>query len=260
MIMVYKHLVLVDKPKGITSHTAVQLVKRTLGASRAGHSGTLDSNATGLLLVALDEARKAMPVLMGLVKEYTGVIRLHGDVPLQDIRRAARGFLGRITQLPPKRSRVVRKEREREVFSFTIAGLKERELKFRLKCQAGFYVRKLAHDLGLKLGCGAHLAELRRTRVGPFSAKDSGLPEKLKKRDLVGLEKALDKVKLKKILVKDLAIKPIRNGSPVKPEFIQKRARVKPGERVGIFNKKGKIIALGLVEKDRIRTDRVFNI
>lgn len=258
--MGYRHVVLVDKPKGITSHDAVQLVKRALGAARAGHSGTLDSNATGLLLVALDEARKAMPVLFGLQKEYTGTIWLHGDVPAKRARQAAGQFLGRVAQVPPKRSRVVRKLREREVFSFRVTGLRGRELKFRVKCQAGFYVRKLAHDLGLKLGCGAHLAELRRTRVGPFSIRGARPPRELKKEDLIRLEAALEKVKLKRVVVKDPALGPIRNGAPVKPEDLARKAKLEPGQQVGIFDRKGNIVALGGAQEGRIKTDRVFNI
>ena len=257
--MVYRHIALVDKPKGITSHTAVQIVKKTLGADRAGHSGTLDSSATGLLVVALDEARKAMPVLMGLPKEYMGIIHLHGDVPVKKVRETAKQFLGKVIQVPPRKSRVVRQPREREVFSFNIMALKDRKLEFRMSCQAGFYVRKFAHDFGTRLGCGAHLAELRRVRVGPFDIKDSLVPERVKKKDLIRLEAALDKIKLKRVVVKDFAVRMIRSGSPVRPGQMLRKVRAEFGERVGIFDRRGSIIALGIAEEGRIRTDRVFN-
>ena len=95
-----RDVILIDKPAGPTSFDVVGLVSGLLGVRKAGHSGTLDPNATGLLLIALGEARKAMPVLAGLDKEYVGVARLHGDADEGGVREALSSFRGEITQVP----------------------------------------------------------------------------------------------------------------------------------------------------------------
>ncbi len=253
-----KGILLLDKPAGITSHDAVQNARKILSAGRAGHTGTLDSGVTGLLVIALGDSRKAIPVLMGLDKEYEGTMRIHGDVSLPGIRKAAKKFTGNIIQTPPVRSRVVRKPRARTVHSFTITGKEGKESGFTVKCQAGTYIRKLIHDLGEKLGCGAHMTQLRRTAVGPFSVEDSVPLDKLRPSDIMPLESALEKVKLKKVLIKVSSVDKVKNGRPVLKEDIEKRDRAREGEVVGIYFS-DKIIALGTVGKDIIKTKRVFN-
>ncbi len=253
-----KGVLLLDKPAGMTSHDAVQEVRKSLSAGRAGHTGTLDSGVTGLLVVAIGEARKAIPVMMGLDKEYEGTMRIHKDVTLAEARKAARKFTGNIIQKPPKRSRVVRKPRPRKVHSFKVTKKRGKDFNFRVNCEAGTYIRKLVHDMGEGLGCGAHMTQLRRIAVGPFPVGDSVPLEKLRPSDVMPLELALKKLRLKKVLVKVSSVEKVRNGMPVLKEDIEKRDRAKEGDMVGIYFS-DKIIALGEARKGDIRVKRVFN-
>jgi len=160
--------ILLDKPLGMRSSQAAVLAGHALGARKAGHSGTLDPGATGVLVVALDGAAKLLGRLMSLDKEYDGVIKLHSDVPAARIAETAKAFVGEVTQLPPRKSAVARKERVKRVYSFDVVRASGREISFHLRCESGFYVRKLAHDFGLRLGTRAQLWTLQRVAVGPF--------------------------------------------------------------------------------------------
>lgn len=253
-----KGVVLVDKPKGMTSFDVVERVCKTLGTKKSGHAGTLDPNVTGLMLIALEESRKAMPVLMGMDKEYEGKMLLHGEVGRKTIEKTFKKFTGEIIQKPPVRSRVARVERKRRIHSLRIIKIKDREIEFKVKCEAGTYVRKLIHDMGESLGIGAHMTELERTKIGPFLLKEAVPLSKLSEKNVTTLERVLERVRLKKIIVKDNAITKIRNGSPVFPEWVTKKERAKEDELVGIFDKGGGIIALGKKSGDKIKTDRVF--
>ncbi len=254
-----KGVVLVDKPKGITSFDVVEMVCETLGIKKAGHTGTLDPNVTGLMLLALEESRKAMPILMGMDKEYEGKMLLHGEVEKGRIEKTFKKFTGEIVQKPPVKSRVARVERKRKVYFLDILRINGREIEFRVKCEAGTYVRKLVHDIGEELGCGAHMTGLKRTKIGPFELKESVPLSKLSEKNVIPLERILERIKLKKITVKEQAIPKIRNGSPVFPEWIVKREKAKENEIVGIFDKGGEIIALGKPLGKKVKTDRVFN-
>jgi len=253
-------IVLLDKSGDLTSMQCVERVKKILRAERAGHSGTLDPKVTGVLLIALNEARKAMPVLIGLKKEYEGKMHLHEDVDKERIRRVARGFVGRITQVPPVRSAVARKPREREIYSFEIIKIKGRDLHFRVGCESGTYIRKLCHDFGEKIGAGAHMTELRRTKINGFSEKECTTIEKLGKKNVIPLERILERIGLKKVIVKRDSVDRIRNGIPAKENDVIKTDRLTENEHVGIYYR-SEIIALGLVRDSKapiIKTDRVF--
>ena len=249
-------VVLLDKPAGMTSHDAVQAVRAVCG-ERSGHTGTLDSGVTGLLLIAVGEARKMMPALVGLDKAYVGTLRLHGKAPKKDLQGAMDSFVGRIVQLPPKRSAVARRPREKRVYSFRAGRVSGRDVRFEARTEAGVYVRKLCHDLGEKLGTGAHMTSLRRTGVGPFRVEDSVTLEEFRKapkKHLLPLESILDRIGLKKIAIKREEEKKVRSGQPIKK--VPKKLR--PGQLVGIFLGR-KVIALGLVQEGQVKVDRVLN-
>ena len=246
-------VILLDKPAGLTSGQAVRKLSQSFGL-KAGHTGTLDGFATGLLVVCLGEARKAIPAFVGLPKTYTGTICLHGKAEKKDISRVFKKFTGKITQIPPRKSAVVRKPRKRVVYSFKPKKVKDRAVEFEVKCEAGVYIRKLAHDAGEALGCGAHLGELRRTSVGGLSVNQAS---KITDPKTHPLEKILDEIGLPKVKVKTSSVKGIRNGAPVKPRDILSKGKLKPGDLVGIFSG-NKIIAVGISQKDKIKTDRVF--
>lgn len=198
-------ILLLDKPSGITSNRALQQARRLFGADKAGHTGSLDPLATGLLPICFGEATKIAGYLLGARKAYAAECRLgvttdtcdsHGAVvevrpvpPLDDaaIRAAMLPFNGRILQVPPvysalkqggvplyKRARrgedVVAPPREVEIFRFDLDARDGDTLHLHVECGSGTYVRSLVRDLGAALGCGAHLTALRRLWVEPFRA------------------------------------------------------------------------------------------
>lgn len=199
---------LVDKPAGLTSHDVVDRLRRHLGIKKVGHCGTLDPMATGLLVIVLGKATKLSEELMSSDKVYAGRIRFgettntydaEGEmvaslpVPpltLEALNEQAAGFVGDLMQPPPMVSAVKVKgvplyklarkglEVEREarlvhVYSFRFTAYAEPVGDFRLACTKGTYVRSIAHDLGGRIGCGAHLAALRRLESGRFSVDEA---------------------------------------------------------------------------------------
>ncbi|MHA2361592.1 MAG: RNA-guided pseudouridylation complex pseudouridine synthase subunit Cbf5 [Candidatus Thorarchaeota archaeon] len=159
-------IVILDKPSGPTSHEVATWVRKILKSDRAGHSGTLDPAVTGILPLGIGNATKAMQALLPAGKEYVCVMELHKDAPEEDIRRVIEEFTGKLYQKPPLRSSVRKVLRVREVYYNIIHQIKGRLVLFRVGCQAGTYIRKLCFDIGEGLGVGAHMRELRRTRVG----------------------------------------------------------------------------------------------
>jgi tRNA pseudouridine55 synthase len=202
-------ILLIDKPAGVTSFEAVRRARRALGTKKIGHLGTLDPLATGLLPLCLNEATKLVPYLMPEPKVYRARVRLGVTTTTQDaagevvatseamptpeeVYRAAVGFVGQLTQVPPIYSarhyqgeRAYRRARRGQavelapqtvtVYELRVEEVALPEFSFTVKCSQGTYVRTLAQDLGEALGCGAHLAALRRLAVGPFRV-DEALP------------------------------------------------------------------------------------
>lgn len=201
-------ILLVDKPPQFTSHDVVARLRRRFGMKRIGHAGTLDPMATGLLIVLIGKATKASQYLVGLDKEYEGTLEL-GSVtdshdcdgrvmatspvpPLTEaeMRAAMAGFLGDQMQIPPmfsaikkdgvplyklarKGQEVEREERFVRIMRFDLLAFEMPRVRFVLACSKGTYVRTVAHDLGQRLGCGAHLVQLRRTGVERFRIENA---------------------------------------------------------------------------------------
>lgn len=219
-------VLLVDKPKGLTSHDVVYRLRRKLSMKKIGHAGTLDPMATGLLIMLIGKATRISQYLMSVDKAYEGEATLgvitdsqdaEGEVmetrpvpPLTEaqLRDAMKGFLGDQYQTPPMHSaikidgvplyKMARKgeEVEREprfirVMAFDLLGFNPPQLTFRLLCTKGTYVRTIAHDLGQKLGCGAHLSALRRTGSGQFRIDQCLTLEALEAMTLPEIEKRL---------------------------------------------------------------------
>jgi H/ACA ribonucleoprotein complex subunit 4 len=262
-----KHVILLDKPDSLTSMQCVERAKALLGCSKAGHSGTLDPKVTGLMLICLDEAVKAMPLFLGLDKEYEGILTLHSDVPEEDLRKAASGFVGRITQRPPVRSAVARVERQRTVHSFQLMGRCGRDALFRVRCEAGTYIRKICSDLGDALGTGAHMAMLRRTAIDGFRVREAVGMEAFGKEPqkyLIPLESALERAGLAKVIIRPESLPKVRNGLPIRMQDMDRADRgIAPGQKVGIYLD-GSVVALGSAAKDYpdgqdlFRPERVF--
>ena len=199
---------LVDKPAGCTSHDVVDRIRRKFGIKKVGHCGTLDPNATGLLIIVLGRGTKLSEKLMSDDKVYEGDIKFgeatdsydtDGKVTatlpvppltLDQLNEAAAAFIGDLQQIPPmvsakkqggvplyklarKGIEVVREPRLVHIFNYRFTAYAEPLAKFRVACTKGTYVRSLAHDLGQKLGCGAHLATLRRVTSGKWDVADA---------------------------------------------------------------------------------------
>src|SRR4030042_5157198 len=158
-----------DKPANCTSFDIADFVRKKLKLRKTSHFGTLDPMVTGVLPIALNRAVKLTGFFLGEDKEYEGIMRIHEDVSLEEIKKIIEEkFTGKIIQLPPVRSRVKRQEREREIKRFELLEKDGKEISFIVECQGGTYIRKLVHDLGESLGIGAHMIQLRRIRAGIF--------------------------------------------------------------------------------------------
>jgi tRNA pseudouridine55 synthase len=210
-------ILLVDKPKEWTSFDVVHAVRRLLRVRKAGHAGTLDPNATGLLIICTGTKTKSVETFIAYEKEYTGTMELgvrtdsfdsEGAVvarhPWEGVSEGAlrvevARMEGRQMQVPPmysaakvagkplyryarKGRTVERTAREIDVKEFTVTALRLPFVDFRIRCSKGTYVRSLVEDLGLHLGCGATLRELRRTRIGPYEVADALTIEDLEHR------------------------------------------------------------------------------
>jgi tRNA pseudouridine55 synthase len=207
-------IIVVDKPVDWTSHDVVLHLRKTLRIKKIGHSGTLDPLATGVLLITVGQATRLFPYLSRLDKTYTGEIRFgqatetydtrgrpvgpeSSDFPEEkELRRTIEFFEGEITQLPPSFSakkvngqpafKLAREGLapnlspvEVKVFRFLMIEYSPPFLKFLIECSSGTYIRTLAHDLGQKLGCGAHLTQLRRVAVGRYTEEEAFSLEKI---------------------------------------------------------------------------------
>jgi predicted rRNA pseudouridine synthase len=160
-------IIVIDKPRGPSSHQVAAWVGTMLGCP-VGHAGTLDPQVSGILLVMLGNAVRLAPLLLKHDKEYICLMRLHKEVDRQRIDAMAEEFSGRIYQRPPRRSAVKRLLRIRTIKKLEILDVQGRLVLFKVECDAGTYIRSLCHHMGLALGTGAHMQELRRTRSGAF--------------------------------------------------------------------------------------------
>jgi tRNA pseudouridine55 synthase len=160
-----------DKPPGPSAHQVAAWVRDLTGQERAAHSGTLDPKVTGCLPVLLGNATRAAQVFDDARKGYVTVLKLHGPAPA-DFDSVVAEFEGPIYQKPPRKSAVARRLRTRTVNRLDVLELEERRALLHVECESGTYVRKLCHDLGLALGTGAHMGDLRRVRTGTFDDTD----------------------------------------------------------------------------------------
>jgi len=167
-ILLSNGVVSLDKPAGPTSHEVATWVRKIVNVNKVGHSGTLDPAVTGILPLGLGDGTKAMQALLPAGKEYVCVMELHDKAPEGEIEDVVNEFTGKIYQKPPLRSSVKRVLRVREIYYNDILEIKGRIVLFKVGCEAGTYIRKLCFDIGEVLGVGAHMRELRRTRVGHF--------------------------------------------------------------------------------------------
>ncbi len=222
----------IDKSSGPTSFNISDFVRKSLGARKTSHFGTLDPKVTGVLPIAINRACKLAGYFLGEDKTYVGIMRLHEEVELEKIREKIKEkFLGEIIQMPPVKSRVKRQLRPRTIYSFELLEKDGTDILIKVKCQGGTYIRTLCNDLGEELGCGAHMLELRRTNAGIFSEHDLDYPivslydfEKAAEEYKKGNEISLRNMIIPGEIVSELfpsievhsgAVKKIFHGSPI---------------------------------------------
>lgn len=209
---------LLDKPRGITSNAALQKVKRLYQAAKAGHTGNLDPIATGLLPVCLGEATKFSQYLLDADKAYLATFRLgrttttgdaEGEILTEspvttgrkEAERVLRGFLGKISQVPPMYAaikhqgrplyayaraglEVARAARPVEIYDLRLEAFRGEEMDVSVRCSKGTYIRVLAEDVGRALGCGAFMSALRRTAIGCFAVNEASTLDDLEAMSL----------------------------------------------------------------------------
>jgi tRNA pseudouridine55 synthase len=224
-------VLLLDKPPGVSSNRALQSARRLFGAAKAGHTGTLDPCATGLLVVLFGEATKFSGALLGADKFYDATVCLgvttstgdaegevlstrEPDVSREAVDRVVASFVGEIDQVPPRHSalkrdgkpyyayaragqEIERRPRKVAVHRLDVRSFDGRTVELEAHVGTGTYVRTLAEDIGAQLGCGGHLAALRRTQVGTFRLADALTPadlEAMSPDDLIGSLRAMDEL------------------------------------------------------------------
>lgn len=251
-------IVNIDKPKGPTSHQVSAYVQQILGLSKSGHSGTLDPKVTGVLPVAFGRATRIVQTILSAGKEYVAIMHLHDPVPDDKLKKVCSRFTGKIKQLPPIKSSVKRRERFRKVYYLNILESDGQDILIQTGTQAGTYIRKLIHDIGQELGCGAHMAELRRTKAGPFKEDTAVTLQDLsdalhyyregKERYLKAIiqppEAAVEH--LPKVWVLDTSVDTLCHGSNLAvPGIAKVESAIGPDESVAIMTLKDELVALG---------------
>ncbi|XP_021725549.1 H/ACA ribonucleoprotein complex subunit 4-like [Chenopodium quinoa] len=255
-----------DKPANPSSHEVVAWIKRILRVEKTGHSGTLDPKVTGNLIVCIERATRLVKSQQGAGKEYVCVARLHSAVPdVAKVARALETLTGAVFQRPPLISAVKRQLRIRTIYESKLLEYDaDRHLVvFWISCEAGTYVRTLCVHLGLLLGVGGHMQELRRVRSGILGEKnnmvtmhdvmdaqwmyDNYRDESYLRRVIMPLEVVL--TSYKRLVVKDSAVNAICYGAKLMiPGLLRFENDVEVGEEVVLMTTKGEAIALGIAE------------
>lgn len=263
-----KGVINLDKPSGPTSHEVDSWVKKILSADKTGHGGTLDPRVTGVLPVGIDQATRVIQLLLEAPKEYVCLMRLHEKVDDCRIAEILREFQGKIFQTPPVKSAVKRELRVRKIYYVHLMEMEGQDVLFRIGCQAGTYIRKYCHDIGEALGSGAHMAELRRTMVGPFQENTLKTLQELKdayhawvededeseiRTTILPMEQAA--AHLPKIVIRDSAVDAICHGADLAAGgIISLNLNIEKGVTVALKTLKGELVAAGesLYKSDEI--------
>lgn len=250
--------ILLDKTRGPTSHQIVAWVKQILNIEKAGHGGTLDPAVSGLLPIALGSATNALQVLLTAGKEYVGIMKVHKPISPRIIKQVCADFVGDITQLPPVRSAVKRVRRKRQIYYLEILEIHEREVLFRVGCEAGTYIRTLCVDIGKKLKTGAQLEELRRTRIGCLTENKAVTLHQLKdayidyteNNDQKAIKDVIQPIEyffthLPKIIIRDSAVDALCHGANLAiPGVAELDSGIKKGDYAAVFTLKDEVVAL----------------
>lgn len=283
-------VLLLDKPLGVSSNRALQMVRRLYGAAKAGHTGTLDPRATGLLVVLLGEATKFSATLLGADKAYDATVRLgvttstgdaegeilsirDPDASAAAVAKAVASFVGEIDQVPPLYSalkkdgkpyyayaragrEVARRARKVVVHRLEVRSFDGRNIELEAHVGTGTYLRTLAEDIGARIGCGGHLAALRRTQVGPFRLVDAVTLEEL---ELMGPDALIGSLRPVDALLAGLP--QIHLDSAASLRFTQGQAVERPaGDATGnvcVYGPERRFLGRGRVAQGWLHPDRL---
>ncbi|MCL4447254.1 MAG: RNA-guided pseudouridylation complex pseudouridine synthase subunit Cbf5 [Candidatus Thermoplasmatota archaeon] len=260
--------VVIDKPRGPTSHQVSAWVKEILGISKAGHVGTLDPNVTGVLPVGLEKATRLADFLHEQGKEYVSLMLLHKQVDRTKIEDVLKEFTGEIFQFPPLRSAVARNLRKRSIYSLKLMEVKDRHVLFKADVESGVYIRTLCRDMGDALLVGANMVELRRTRSGPLNESYLSTLQKLKDAFTLyreGDEKLLSSMIIdpeqvtkdySRVVVKESAIDAMAHGATIFRKGILED--MGEGKTVRIMSPKGELLGMGTREAENIKPEVVL--
>jgi len=255
-IRVHPGLLVIDKPRGPSSHQVTAWAGEILGVP-VGHAGTLDPGVSGVLVVMLGSAVRLAPVLLAEDKAYVCSLRTHGDVPHDRMQSVLQEFSGRLYQRPPRKSAVARNLRIRTVQEIELLDFRGRTFLLKIRCDAGTYIRSLCHHIGLALGTGAHMEELRRTLSGNFGERDAVTLQELK--DAVAFAEQGDPVLLEgmirsplealggipRVTIRDSAVDAVCHGAVLARTGIVASDRFDRGATVVMMTGKGELIGLG---------------
>ncbi len=266
-------IIIIDKPKRISSHAVSEKVKNILarlGAEKSGHSGTLDPHVTGVLVVALNNATPLLNYLIKKDKVYEGYLRFSENISKKKAQEIFNNFLGEIEQMPPRKCAVKRQTRKKYIYSFKAVKkikteTKKADIYFKIKCEAGTYIRSIARDISDKHST-CRLMTLRRTAVGDIKENKAFTLNELKQAYFdeykkKGNEKPLRKIILpvekyvKKempiIIVDKNAVTPLMTGHVLYiPGIIKIEGAFKKGEAVALFTEKNKLIEVAEALED----------
>ncbi|MEM4158538.1 MAG: RNA-guided pseudouridylation complex pseudouridine synthase subunit Cbf5 [Candidatus Anstonellaceae archaeon] len=251
--------ILLDKPRGPSSHEISAYIKKLLGLKKAGHSGTLDPKVSGVLIIGLNKATRLLRFLTMQSKTYIGVMRVcNKPKDLKEVQEIFKKFIGKIKQIPPKESAVAKKERIREIYNLEALEIEGKKILFRAKVQAGVYIRTLAEDIGKYFGCGK-LLELRRIAVGLVEEEDccnlydlidawKFYKQTLNSEPIKRLIKPFDKIiLLPKIYVEQKSVEAVCRGLPLaKSGVAAAKDFFAKNSYVFLVDSTGEIFAIGL--------------
>lgn len=259
--------IILDKPVGPTSHDVVNTVKLILGLAKAGHSGTLDPNVSGVLPIGLQNGTKILNWLSKSRKRYICNMSFNDNVDEKKIKDVLNEFTGQIYQFPPLESNVVRRLRKRTIYNIELLDVRGNDFLLDVECEAGTYIRTLCVDIGRVIGVKGYMKELRRISSAKFLEKDTITLHQLfdafhdykENGDMSGLKKIIrpieDILDLPKMLIDSIGIKKFRNGGKIKNDQILGYENFHKDDFIQLFSVAEELIGIGIaiIDSDSLR-------
>jgi len=252
--------IIVDKPRGPSSHEVTAWVKKLAGSNKSGHSGTLDPNVSGVLPVALGRATKLLLYLTSKDKKYVCLMRTGKEMTEREMKGVFVRFVGEIIQTPPKMSAVAKRPRRRKVYYIKLLQIRSSDVLFEVHCEAGTYIRVLVSDFARFTG-GAEMLELRRTSVGSIEEKSSHTLQAIS--DAMWLAKELheeerirsmlipadEALALSNIVLRDSAVEAVCAGAHLFAPGVEKHdVAITRGSLVAMVTIKGELVGVARAE------------